>query len=61
MPEKLDALDRRILHELCRNGRLSNSQLAERVGLSPSPCWQCAKRLEDEGCDAVLETPAFAA
>lgn len=45
----LDALDRRILQELSRDGRLSNSQLAERVGLSPSPCWQRTRRLEAEG------------
>ncbi len=45
----LDPLDRRILQELSRDGRLSNSQLAERVGLSPSPCWQRTRRLESEG------------
>ena len=45
----LDSLDRRILHELSRDGRLSNSQLAEKVGLSPSPCWQRTRRLEGEG------------
>jgi Lrp/AsnC family leucine-responsive transcriptional regulator len=45
----LDAVDRRILRELSRDGRLSNSQLAERVGLSPSPCWQRTRRLEAEG------------
>ena len=46
---KIDALDRRILHELSRDGRLSNSQLADKVGLSPSPCWQRTRRLEIEG------------
>jgi Lrp/AsnC family leucine-responsive transcriptional regulator len=46
---KIDALDRRILNELSRDGRLSNSQLADIVGLSPSPCWQRTRRLEDEG------------
>lgn len=45
----LDAIDRRILRELSRDGRLSNAQLAERVGLSPSPCWQRTRRLEAEG------------
>lgn len=45
----LDAIDRRILRELSRDGRLSNTQLAERVGLSPSPCWQRTRRLEAEG------------
>ena len=45
----LDAIDRRILRELSRNGRLSNSDLAERIGLSSSPCWQRTRRLENEG------------
>ncbi|MFC5737287.1 AsnC family transcriptional regulator [Rhodobacter sp. 140A] len=45
----LDAIDRRILRELSRDGRLSNAALAERVGLSPSPCWQRTRRLESEG------------
>lgn len=45
----LDAIDRRILRELSGDGRLSNTQLAERVGLSPSPCWQRTRRLEAEG------------
>jgi Lrp/AsnC family leucine-responsive transcriptional regulator len=45
----LDLIDRKILRELVGDGRLSNSQLAERVGLSPSPCWQRTRRLETEG------------
>lgn len=45
----LDPIDQRILTELSRDGRLSNTQLAERVGLSPSPCWQRTRRLETEG------------
>lgn len=45
----LDAIDRRILRELSRDGRLSNAELAGRVGLSPSPCWQRTRRLEAEG------------
>ncbi|SED64943.1 transcriptional regulator, AsnC family [Rhodobacter sp. 24-YEA-8] len=45
----LDAIDRRILLELSRDGRLTNSQLAEKVGLSASPCWQRTRRLETEG------------
>ncbi len=35
---KLDAYDHRILAALQRDGRLSNVQLAEEIGLSPSPC-----------------------
>lgn len=49
MDKNLDAIDLRILKELSRDGRLSNNQLAERVGLSTSPCWQRVKRLEKEG------------
>jgi len=45
----LDAIDKRILRELSRDGRLSNTQLAERVGLSPSPCWARTRRLEASG------------
>lgn len=45
----LDAIDRRILAALQADGKLSNVDLAERVGLSPSPCLRRVKRLEDEG------------
>ena len=50
MPETdLDAIDRRIIATLQEDGRLTNVQLAERVGLSPSPCLRRVKRLEREG------------
>lgn len=45
----LDRLDRRILAELQGNGRLSYVELAERVGLSATPCIERVKRLEKEG------------
>jgi Lrp/AsnC family leucine-responsive transcriptional regulator len=45
----LDGLDRRILIELQREGRISNQELSERVGLSPSPCLRRLKQLEGEG------------
>jgi len=45
----LDRLDRRILDELQRNGSISNLELAEKVGLSPSPCSRRVKQLEDNG------------
>jgi len=45
----LDAIDRRIVAELQTDGRLSNVQLAEKVGLSPSPCLRRVKRLEQAG------------
>jgi len=46
---KLDAIDRKILGALQDNGRLSNVELAERVGLSPSPCLRRVRMLEDAG------------
>ena len=46
---KLDAIDRRILSELQSDGRLTNNDLAERVGLSPSPCLRRVRALEAAG------------
>jgi Lrp/AsnC family leucine-responsive transcriptional regulator len=45
----LDAIDRQILAALQTDGRLSNVDLADRVGLSPSPCLRRVSRLEREG------------
>lgn len=45
----LDSTDVRILEELQRDARLTNQELAERVGLSPAPCWRRLKRLEEVG------------
>ncbi|TDC21636.1 Lrp/AsnC family transcriptional regulator [Streptomyces sp. 8K308] len=45
----LDAVDREILFQLRRNGRLSNVELAKRVGLTPPPCLRRVKRLEEGG------------
>jgi Lrp/AsnC family transcriptional regulator, leucine-responsive regulatory protein len=45
----MDAIDRAILRELQRNGRIPNAELADRVHLSPSPCLRRVKRLEAEG------------
>lgn len=45
----LDAIDCRIVAALQADARLSNVELAERVGLSPSPCLRRVKRLEQEG------------
>ena len=50
MPKhELDAIDYRIVSALQADGRLSNVELAERVGLSPSPCLRRVNRLEREG------------
>src|SRR3546814_10162194 len=46
---KLDTIDRKILAALQEDGRLTNVELAERVGLSPSPCLRRVKRLAEEG------------
>jgi Lrp/AsnC family leucine-responsive transcriptional regulator len=45
----MDAIDKKILRTLARQGRLTNAELAEQVGLSPSPCWTRVKRLEQAG------------
>jgi len=45
----MDDIDRRILRELQRDGRLQNIELAKRVGLSPSPCLRRVKLLEEAG------------
>ncbi|AWN49641.1 AsnC family transcriptional regulator [Methylobacterium terrae] len=46
---ELDAIDRRILSALQRDGRLQNVDLAQEVGLSPSPCLRRVRRLEEAG------------
>jgi DNA-binding Lrp family transcriptional regulator len=46
---KLDSIDRAILAELQREGRLSNLELAQRVHLSPSACLRRVKALDDNG------------
>jgi Lrp/AsnC family leucine-responsive transcriptional regulator len=45
----LDRYDRRILEELQQDGRLTNLELAERIGLSPSPCLRRVRALEESG------------
>jgi len=46
---KLDRINEKILHELESNGRLSNTELANRVGLSPSACLRRVQELEFSG------------
>jgi len=45
----IDPIDRRILAEVQRDGRVTNQDLSERVGLSPSPCLRRLRRLESDG------------
>lgn len=47
--DRLDEIDRKILRELRSDGRISNQKLAERVGLSPTPCWNRVRALEAAG------------
>ena len=50
MPKSiLDAVDRKILAQLQTDGRMSLSDLAGKVGLSPSPCLRRVRRLERDG------------
>ena len=46
---QLDRTDKRILRQLQINGKISNQELADKIGLSPSPCLRRVKQLEDEG------------
>lgn len=45
----MDRIDQKILQELHGNARITNSGLAEAVGLSSSPCWSRVRRMEKEG------------
>ncbi len=49
MAEILDAIDARILELIQNDASLSVAEIADRVGLSSSPCWRRIKRLEDAG------------
>lgn len=45
----MDNIDKNIIHELQKNGRMSNNDLAAKVNLSPSPCLRRVRKLEREG------------
>jgi DNA-binding Lrp family transcriptional regulator len=49
LPARLDAIDRKILKELQDDGRLTNVELARRVGVSPPPCLRRVRALELAG------------
>lgn len=49
MADELDPVDARILNILQEDAGLSVAEVADRVGLSASPCWRRIKRLEDSG------------
>jgi len=46
---ELDRYDREILRALQENGRISNQDLADQIGLSPSPCLRRVRALEENG------------
>jgi len=60
---ELDRHDRRILEVLQAEGRISNQELADRIGLSPSPCLRRVKALEEKhvvtGYRALLDARAL--
>ncbi|HSU23379.1 Lrp/AsnC family transcriptional regulator [Comamonadaceae bacterium OTU4NAUVB1] len=47
--ESIDKFDLAILKELQDDGRLTNAELAQRVGLSAAPCWRRVRALEESG------------
>ncbi len=59
----MDNLDKKIIFELQKNGRLSNFEIAEKVGLSPSPCLRRIKNLEKNkvisGYTAIVDEELF--
>lgn len=61
MRAALDAIDLKILRELQRDGRMTNVELAERVGVSAPPCLRRVRKLEEagiiEGYHAMLNAP----
>ncbi|MDZ7926812.1 MAG: Lrp/AsnC family transcriptional regulator [Agrobacterium sp.] len=58
---ELDAIDLKILRELQRDGRMTNVELAERVGISAPPCLRRVRKLEEadviQGYHAMLNAP----
>jgi Lrp/AsnC family leucine-responsive transcriptional regulator len=56
MVSELDVTDKKILAELQANGRISNTELARKVGLSESPCLRRVRKLEEDGVIAGYST-----
>ncbi|TWF54523.1 DNA-binding Lrp family transcriptional regulator [Neorhizobium alkalisoli] len=63
MKLELDAIDLKILRELQRDGRMTNVELSERVGISAPPCLRRVRKLEESGVikgyRALLQAPAL--
>ncbi len=49
MSIKLDSIDAKILHVIQNDAALSVAEIADKVGLSSSPCWRRIKRMEEDG------------
>jgi Lrp/AsnC family transcriptional regulator len=49
MPAELDTIDLKILNLMQQDASLSTAEVAERVGLSQSPCWRRIQRMREEG------------
>lgn len=49
MPNQIDGIDAKILHLIQKNAALSVADIADKVGLSSSPCWRRIKRMEEAG------------
>lgn len=62
-PVEIDEIDRKIMRALRVDGRMSNTHLAESVGLSASPCWNRVRQLEQakviEGYTVLLNQKAL--
>ena len=56
MATDLDAIDAKILDLIQRDAALSVAEIAEKVGLSSSPCWRRIKRMEEQGIIAKRVT-----
>ena len=60
---ELDSIDMKILRELQREGRITNVELSERVGISAPPCLRRVRKLEEAGIirgyRAMLDSPAL--
>ncbi|WP_018996422.1 Lrp/AsnC family transcriptional regulator [Hirschia maritima] len=59
----MDSIDRKIIRELQKNGRITNQELATKVNLSPSPCLRRLKALEERGIikgySAVIDAKSY--
>ena len=55
----MDKIDRRILAELQSDGNITNLELADKVGLSPSPCARRVKQLEEIGDVQLMRQAAL--